>query len=211
MIDTEIFDNSPISFADKRIQNEFRRLKKKKDIERRNFIANGGKIFTERTNSRPLTSTFKTRKLAEVTKRGFCLPTLSQLNLVIEKHLSNYYYAYAIHEKIGMLSDEEKSKRGAHKNRNWAQKSFLSVLCEDFAKIQNEVLSKNGFSIRVDHRTLKAQKEEAEPKDEVQLLMLCCDFFLYLQKIVCIIIYTNYFTLPFSSHLTINSGSWNIF
>ena len=32
----------------------------------------------------------------------------------------------------------------------------------DFAQIQNEVLKRNGYSIRVDHRTLKAQKEEAE-------------------------------------------------
>lgn len=32
----------------------------------------------------------------------------------------------------------------------------------DFARIQNEVLAKNGFSIRVDHRSLKAQQSEAE-------------------------------------------------
>jgi hypothetical protein len=33
---------------------------------------------------------------------------------------------------------------------------------EDFARIQNEVLAKNGYSIRVDHRTLHAQRVEAE-------------------------------------------------
>ena len=26
----------------------------------------------------------------------------------IEKHLANHYYAYAIHEKIGMLSEEQR-------------------------------------------------------------------------------------------------------
>ena len=31
----------------------------------------------------------------------------------------------------------------------------------DFARIQNEVLARNGFSIRVDHRSLKAQQSEA--------------------------------------------------
>ena len=31
----------------------------------------------------------------------------------------------------------------------------------DFARIQNEVLAKNGFSIRVDHRSLKVQQSEA--------------------------------------------------
>ena len=323
VLDTAIFENLPVSFADKKIQTEFRRQKEKKEIERRNFIANGGKIFTERSNFQPVTSTFKTRKLEDVTKRGFCLPTLSHLSLVsqgtdvllqndesgkldelaknvysnvrwdfsqhflnlaqqttqqilhnieekldnvyaeshveyinrekafesrggcifhthhlpkwakddpkkffkmaakyegvvnrrymeiefalpnelktvaqyrqiidafLAKHLANHYYAYAIHEKIGMLSEEqrhphvhimfserliddvekikerpakyffsyparkkkdgneptfeEKYKRGAPKNRRWAQKSFLSVLREDFAKIQNEVLAK---------------------------------------------------------------------
>ena len=32
----------------------------------------------------------------------------------------------------------------------------------DFARIQNEILEQNGYSIRVDHRTLKAQQAEAE-------------------------------------------------
>ena len=50
----------------------------------------------------------------------------------------------------------------------WADKSFLSVLRADFAQIQNEVLQKNGFSIRVDHRTLKAQKEAAEEMRKAQ-------------------------------------------
>ena len=59
-------------------------------------------------------------------------------------------------------SFEEKWKRGAPKARKWADKNFLTVLRADFAQIQNEVLSRNNFSIRVDHRTLKAQKEEAE-------------------------------------------------
>ena len=353
VIETAIFDNLPISFADKRIQNEYRRQKEKIEIERRNFIANGGKIYTKRTNFQSFTSTLKTRKLTDVTQRGICLPTLSQLNLVsqgtdvllqtdesrklddlaknayssvrwdfsqqfltlakqtslqilknieekldsvyaeshveyinrekafenrggcifhshhlpkwakddpkiffkmadkyegvgnrrymeiefalpnefktveeyrqiidafLAKHLSKHYYAYAIHEKIGMLSEEqrhphvhimfserlidevekikerpakyffsyparkkkygteatfeEKYRRGAPKNRLWAEKSFLSVLRADFAKIQNEVLAKNGFSIRVDHRTLKAQKEEAEQNGDTSLARL---------------------------------------
>ena len=356
VLDTAIFANLPISFADKRIKNEFRRQKEKNDIERRNFIANGEKIFTERANFQPVTSTFKTRKLTDITKRGLCLPTLSKLNLVyaesegtdvllqndesgkldelaerinknvrwdfsnqflnlakqttqqilknieekldnvyaeshveyinrekafesrggcifhshklprwakddpkkffkmadkyegvgnrrymeiefalpnelktveqyrqiidafLDKHLSNHYYAYAIHEKIGTLSEEqrhphvhimfserliddvekikerpakyffsyparkkkygseptfeEKYRRGAPKNRHWAEKSFLSILRADFAKIQNEVLAKNGFSIRVDHRTLKSQKEAAEKNGDTSLARL---------------------------------------
>jgi hypothetical protein len=82
VIESAIFSSLPISFADKRIQNELRRQKEKREIERRKFIANGGKIFTKRANFQSVTSNVKTRTLRDVTKRGFCLPTLSKLNLV---------------------------------------------------------------------------------------------------------------------------------
>ena len=140
------------------------------------------------------------------------------IDAFIEKHLKDHYFAYAIHEKIGALSEnqrhphvhimfsermiddvekikersacnffkyparkkkdgseatfEEKFKRGAPKNRHWAEKSFLSILRADFAQIQNDVLEKNGFSIRIDHRTLKAQKEEAERNGDIFLARL---------------------------------------
>ena len=136
----------------------------------------------------------------------------------IEKHLKDHYYAYAIHNKIGTMSDgqhhphvhimfserliddvektkeraaynffkyparkkkngsepsfQEKFKHGAPKNRKWSEKSFLAILRADFAKIQNAVLERNGFSIRVDHRTLKAQKEEAEKNGDTFLARL---------------------------------------
>ena len=125
----------------------------------------------------------------------------------IENHLSNHYYAYAIHEKAGELSGERhphvhimfserliddverisersackyfrraarplkgeqianfehRSERGAPKDSKWHDKKYLCEMREDFARIQNDVLAKYGFSIRVDHRTLKAQQVEAE-------------------------------------------------
>lgn len=43
---------------------------------------------------------------------------------------------------------------------------------EDLAKIENEVLERNGYTIRVDHRTLKAQKEEAEKNGDSSLARL---------------------------------------
>ncbi len=150
------------------------------------------------------------------------LKTVEQYRQIIDafiaKHLSNHYYAYAIHNKIGVMSDgqhhthvhimfsermidevekekeraacnffkyparrkkdgsepsfEERRKHGAPKNRKWADKSFLTVLRADFAQIQNEILEKNGFSIRVDHRTLQAQKEEAEKNGDTFLARL---------------------------------------
>ena len=150
------------------------------------------------------------------------LKTVEQYRQIIDafiaKHLSNHYYAYAIHNKIGVMSDgqhhphvhimfsermiddvekekeraacnffkyparrkkdgsepsfEERRKHGAPKNRNWSDKSFLTVLRADFAQIQNEILEQNGFSIRVDHRTLQAQKEEAEKNGDTFLARL---------------------------------------
>ena len=147
------------------------------------------------------------------------LKTVAQYRQIIDafiaKHLSDHYYAYAIHNKIGVMSDgqhhphvhimfserliddvekkkeraacnffkypirknveatfEERRKHGAPKNRNWANKNFLSVLRADFAQIQNAVLKQNGFSIRVDHRTLQAQKEEAESNGDTILARL---------------------------------------
>lgn len=150
------------------------------------------------------------------------LKTVEQYRQIIDafiaKHLSDHYYAYAIHNKIGVMSDgqhhphvhimfseriiddvekkkgraacnffkyparrkkdgsepsfEERRKHGAPKNRNWANKNFLFVLRADFAQIQNAVLERNGFSIRVDHRTLQAQKEEAESNGDSILARL---------------------------------------
>ena len=150
------------------------------------------------------------------------LKTVEQYRQIIDafiaKHLSDHYYAYAIHNKIGVMSEgqhhphvhimfserqideveqkqereaksfflyparkkkdgtepsfEEKWKRGAPKARKWADKNFLTELRADFAEIENEVLSRNDFSIRVDHRTLRAQKEEAERNGDTFLARL---------------------------------------
>ena len=139
------------------------------------------------------------------------------IDVFIAKHLSEHYYAYAIHDKIGMLSSqrhphvhimfserliddvekikersanafflyparkkkdgtepsfEEKWKRGAPKDRKWCNHQYVTELRADFAQIQNAVLEKNGFSIRVDHRTLQAQKEEAEQNGDSSLARL---------------------------------------
>ena len=149
------------------------------------------------------------------------LKTVEQYRQIIDafiaKHLSEHYYTYAIHDKIGMLSGqrhphvhimfserliddvekikersakafflyparkkkdgsqpsfEEKWKRCAPKNRKWCNHQYVTELRADFANIQNEVLERNGFSIRVDHRTLKEQKEEAESNGDSSLARL---------------------------------------
>ena len=102
----------------------------------------------------------------------------------ISEHLSSHYYAYAVHEKVGELSGERpaykyfrraakplkgeqvasferRREHGAPKAPKWHDKKYLCEMRADFARIQNEVLAKNDFSIRVDHRSLKAQQSEA--------------------------------------------------
>ena len=147
--------------------------------------------------------------------------TLEQNREIVDRfianHLSNHYYAYAIHEKNGELSGERtphvhimfserliddveqinerpaykyfrraarplkgeqvasferRRQHGAPKDKKWHNKKYLYELRADFARIQNEVLAKNGFSIRVDHRTLKVQQIEAEKNGDEFLAKL---------------------------------------
>ena len=149
------------------------------------------------------------------------LKTVEQYRQIIDafiaKHLSDHYFAYAIHDKIGMLSGqrhphvhimfserliddvekikersakafflyparkkkdgsqpsfEEKWKRGAPKDRKWCNHQYVTELRSDFANIQNAVLEQNGYSIRVDHRSLEVQKEEAEQNGDSSLARL---------------------------------------
>ena len=150
------------------------------------------------------------------------LKTVEQYRQIIDafiaKHLQDHYYAYAIHNKIGVMSDgqhhphvhimfserliddiekkkersarsfflyparkkkdgsepsfEEKWRRGAPKARKWCNHQYVSEMRADFAQIQNAVLEQNGFSIRVDHRSLAAQKEEAELNGDSSLARL---------------------------------------
>ena len=81
------------------------------------------------------------------------------------------FFKYPLRRNVE-ASLEERRRHGAPKARKWSDKNFLTVLRADFAEIQNEVLAKNGFSIRVDHRTLKAQREEAERNGDTFLTRL---------------------------------------
>ena len=118
----------------------------------------------------------------------------------INQYLQDFYYAYAIHDKIGSMSDGERqphvhimfstreiddverkqerppelffrqhnsknpAKGGCRKSWKWNsadRKNYLMRLRRDYANIQNEALARNGINLRVDHRTLEAQREEA--------------------------------------------------
>lgn len=135
----------------------------------------------------------------------------------INKHLPNNYYTYAVHDKIGTLSEgthnlhvhlmfstreidevekkkerlrsnyfsypwrvtakdqsfEKKWNRGAHKDRKWdGHESYLGEFRASYEQITNEVLEKYGWSVRVDHRSLKAQEMEARMNGDTLLAEL---------------------------------------
>ena len=71
-----------------------------------------------------------------------------------------------------VASFERRREHGAPKDKKWHNKKYLYEIRADFARIQNEVLARNGFSIRVDHRSLKAQKEEVEKNGDSFLARL---------------------------------------
>lgn len=68
-------------------------------------------------------------------------------------------------------STERRREHGAPKDKKWHEK-YLIQICTDFAQIQNEILEKYGYSIRVDSRSLEVQQQEAEEKGDTFLAKL---------------------------------------
>ena len=72
-----------------------------------------------------------------------------------------------------VVSFERRREHGAPKAPKWHDKKYLCEMRADFARIQKEVLERNGYSIRVDHRTLEAQQVAAEQNGDVFLAQVC--------------------------------------
>ena len=145
----------------------------------------------------------------------FALPnelTLDQQQEIIDRfldrYMKNFYYAYAVHDKIGAMSNgerhphvhlmfstreldakEKESPRppelffkrpdggGCEKAKCWTgswgqRRGHLLRMRESMAEIQNEILKKYGYPERVDHRSLKARREEALAKGNTVLATL---------------------------------------
>ncbi len=141
---------------------------------------------------------------------------LEIINQFIEKNMPNHYYAFAIHDKIGAMSDgthnlhvhlmfsprviddieqkqerqvskyfkypqrenakdqSEKTRRekGAPMDRRFSDPAFIRELRVSYQDITNAVLEKYGYQARIDHRSLKAQKMEAEANGDTFLASL---------------------------------------
>lgn len=99
---------------------------------------------------------------------------IDDVEKICERSPENYFKYPARKKADGSEPTfEEKLSHGAPKNSKWSFNSkYVAEMRADFAKIQNEVLQEKGFSVRVDHRSLKAQKEEAESKGDKFLTKL---------------------------------------
>ena len=89
---------------------------------------------------------------------------IDEVEKICERSPENYF-KYPARKKSngGEPTFDEKLSHGAPKDSKWSFNSkYVAEMRADFAKIQNEVLAEKGFSVRVDHRSLKEQKEEAE-------------------------------------------------
>lgn len=82
----------------------------------------------------------------------------------IKERSPKNYFKYAARKKADGSEPtfQEKYVRGAPKSNKFHHNSvYVEEMRADFAKIQNEILAEKKFSVRVDHRTLKAQREDA--------------------------------------------------
>lgn len=67
------------------------------------------------------------------------------------------------------------NRGGCRKDPKWNSRErarYLCVMRKDFAMIQNNVLEKYGHDVRVDHRTLAAQREDALQRGDTRLAEL---------------------------------------
>ena len=82
VIQSAIFANLSVSFADKLMQNEFIHQKEIIENDRKKFVADGGTLITNRPNPKPIVKSTLSQTVESVAKIGLCLPTLSQLSVV---------------------------------------------------------------------------------------------------------------------------------
>ena len=158
-------NNLFISFQDKLMQGTFEMRKREQENERRNFLANGGIIIFKHPKSQSRIHSARAKTIIGMMSDGqhhphvnimFSERLIDEVEKINERSARVFFLYPARKKKDGSQpSFEEKWKRGAPKDRKWCNRQYVIEMRADFAQIQNEVLERNGFSIRVDHRSLK--------------------------------------------------------
>ena len=79
-----------------------------------------------------------------------------------EERTPENYFKYPLRKNAKDQSVKAKREHGAPMVRDWQKMAFLPHLRQTYEEVTNETLAKYGYSARVDHRSLKAQMQEAE-------------------------------------------------
>ncbi|WP_312203475.1 MobA/MobL family protein [Anaerospora hongkongensis] len=201
-----------------------------------NYQSKGGCIYTDRqlpdwANHSPrkffdAAEAFEGNGYSRYKEIEFALPnelTLEQnkeiINQFIARHLQDFYYAYAIHDKDAAMENGERNthvhimfserkideserlqartaeqffsrpfvpskknpemtlenRGGCRKDPKWNGRDRAAYTCEmrkDFAMIQNATLEKYNHAVRVDHRSLPAQREAALQRGDFKMAEL---------------------------------------
>ena len=84
----------------------------------------------------------------------------------------SHYFKYPLRKNTKDQSAENRRNHGAPCDRKWSKKSTVPIIRESYARIQNELLEKYGFAERVDHRSLKEQRQIALMNGDTYLAAL---------------------------------------
>lgn len=78
-----------------------------------------------------------------------------------KERLRSDYFSYPLRKNAKDQSDKAKRTHGAPIDRRWSLKGIVPELRATYEDITNDVLRKYGFRVQIDHRSLKAQEQEA--------------------------------------------------
>ena len=82
------------------------------------------------------------------------------------------FFSYPLRRNVKDRTEEALRSHGAPIDRKWADRTYVLHLRASYEEITNSVLEKYGHRVRIDHRTLKAQEQEARMNGDVLLANL---------------------------------------
>ena len=82
------------------------------------------------------------------------------------------YFRYPLRDNVKEKTEEAMRSHGAPIDRKWSDRTYVPHLRASYEEIVNSVLEKYGYSARIDHRSLKAQEQEARMNGDIVLANL---------------------------------------
>lgn len=82
------------------------------------------------------------------------------------------YFRYPLRDNVKEKTEDAMRSHGAPIDRKWSDRTYIPHLRASYEEIVNSVLEKYGYSARIDHRSLKAQEQEARMNGDIVLANL---------------------------------------